>query len=383
MKHKGIMGLFLVLLCFAAPSRVVATTIIYFTPNGSFTVTPGGTDQKFGAFNLYGASNKDFTGISIRLDYTRTGVSNFKLWVDANRDGEPDVEGQLGSTVTSDPGVGQSISFSGFQCVIGDSPGKDYLLTCDVASDATGSIAGIVVQGSDIIFDTGTSIDGTFPADISGGDVSLPVELSSFTAQSSRGGIVLQWITESEIENVGFIIDRRQTTEDESQNSWTEIAHYSTEAALRGQGSVTYRTQYEYTDKTVEPWNVYHYRLSDIDYHGTRTYHTLFVLGVEATDVPINFVLMNILPNPFNSVTTISFTTPSVSAGADVSGQMVPIHLQVYDLKGCLIETLIHGDVPRGYHQIKWRPANIPNGVYICTLEFGNFSSTQKLTLIK
>jgi len=41
------------------------------------------------------------------------------------------------------------------------------------------------------------------------GDVALPVELSSFTVENTLEGILCKWTTESEIENLGFLLERR------------------------------------------------------------------------------------------------------------------------------------------------------------------------------
>ena len=56
---------------------------------------------------------------------------------------------------------------------------------------------------------TGGSYDG-YGVGTSGSDISLPVELTSFSASVDRSGAVaLEWVTESEIENLGFILERR------------------------------------------------------------------------------------------------------------------------------------------------------------------------------
>ena len=61
----------------------------------------------------------------------------------------------------------------------------------------------------------------------------LPVELTSFELLETRNdGITLQWITESEINNLGFNLDRKTPITD-----WSQIASYVTHPALQGQGS--------------------------------------------------------------------------------------------------------------------------------------------------
>ena len=55
-----------------------------------------------------------------------------------------------------------------------------------------------------------------------GGDISLPVQLSSFTAIGKDNEVILKWKTESEVNNLGFIIERCV----ESDSNFLEIAHY-------------------------------------------------------------------------------------------------------------------------------------------------------------
>ena len=205
-------------------------------------------------------------------------------------------------------------------------------------------------------------------------DHSLPVELTSFTADNSRAGeITLNWVTESEIENLGFILERGAESEDGTTAEWTEIASYITDEALRGQGSVTYRTVYTYTDKSVELGVPYDYRLADVSYAGEKVYHALNVLGVAVTEIPEEFALFPAYPNPFNPETVIRY---QLSADSDVS-------LQIYDVKGQMIETLLNKTQDPGFYKVNWKPNNLPSGVYFCKLTIGDRASTQKLILLK
>ena len=208
----------------------------------------------------------------------------------------------------------------------------------------------------------------------SASDNSLPVELTSFTADNSRAGeITLNWVTESEIENLGFILERGAESEDGTTAEWLEIASYITDEALRGQGSVTYRTVYTYTDKSVEPGVTYDYRLADVSYAGEKVYHALNVLGVAVTEIPEEFALFPAYPNPFNPETVIRY---QLSADSDVS-------LQIYDVKGQMIETLLNKTQDPGFYKVNWKPNNLPSGVYFCKLTIGDRASTQKLILLK
>ncbi len=203
-----------------------------------------------------------------------------------------------------------------------------------------------------------------------GYDATLPVELSSFIANTTREGeIELNWITESEIENIGFIIERKETnTED-----WTEIASYLTESSLQGQGSVTYRTEYRYTDNKVEPNTQYDYRLADVSYSGEKTYHAVTVLGVETNPVPKSFTLHPAYPNPFNPVATINYEL--ITAGN--------VTLTVYDMAGREIATLVNQYRSVGYHTARWNADTHSSGTYFIQLTQGNNTTVQKIVLLK
>ena len=144
-----------------------------------------------------------------------------------------------------------------------------------------------------------------------GGDYSLPVELSSFTASVNRSGaVILEWVTESEIENLGFLLERREESGSSSgspnesgstqSSDWQEIASYITDSRLQGQGSVTYRTDYSYTDNTVEIGKTYDYRLADVSYDGVKEYHSMTVMGVTVTEaIPDRFTVYQNYPQSF------------------------------------------------------------------------------------
>ncbi|MCH8011596.1 MAG: T9SS type A sorting domain-containing protein [Candidatus Marinimicrobia bacterium] len=213
-------------------------------------------------------------------------------------------------------------------------------------------------------------------------DAPLPVELTSFTARQEGSAVVLEWVTESEIENLGFIIERRSVSEgsfggDGEQGSggeWKEIASYITHPELQGQGSVTYRTEYSYTDNTVETGKTYDYRLADVSYEGVKEYHTMTVLGVTVTEViPDKFTLYPAYPNPFNSETTISFDLPEAQQ----------VTVTVYDLTGREVATLTNREYSAGSHSVIWDAGDFGSGVYVYRLNAGSFVSTGKLVLVK
>ena len=89
--------------------------------------------------------------------------------------------------------------------------------------------------------------------------------------------------------------------------------------------------------------------------------------------LPSDFALHPVYPNPFNPSATISFDIPEIST----------VELNVYDVKGSLIETLLKDTMKPGKHRYTWEPQGLPSGVYLVKLKAGNKSFTQKITYIK
>ena len=89
--------------------------------------------------------------------------------------------------------------------------------------------------------------------------------------------------------------------------------------------------------------------------------------------MPKTISLENAYPNPFNPVTTLNFSLP----------ESQDVMLQVYDLQGRVVETLIDGVVEAGYHSAIWNADHQASGVYFVKMISGEYISSQKLILLK
>ena len=101
----------------------------------------------------------------------------------------------------------------------------------------------------------------------------------------------------------------------------------------------------------------------------------VFVLGklTEVLPLPDEFSLGNAYPNPFNPATKIQFGLP-----IDMK-----ISIDVYDLNGKFLETLIERNMLAGYHSIIWNASSYSSGIYFMKMQAGSYIRTQKLMLIK
>ena len=85
-----------------------------------------------------------------------------------------------------------------------------------------------------------------------------------------------------------------------------------------------------------------------------------------------NYISQN-YPNPFNPSTTIQF---GLSEKADVK-------LQVFNMIGQHVLTLIDGEKSAGNHQIEFDATGLPGGVYVYRLQTSTYSDTKKFILLK
>ncbi|NQV16578.1 T9SS type A sorting domain-containing protein [bacterium] len=209
-------------------------------------------------------------------------------------------------------------------------------------------------------------------------DTSLPVELSAWAATSSGGLVVLSWTTESEIENQGFIIERRQ----ENAMNMTVLSSFMVDDRLLGHGSSSTRNVYEFIDKNVEPGQSYIYQLADVDYHGEATKHAEISVTVKASNSdpkPTKMVLHSAFPNPFNPAVNLSFS---------LEGAIENLSLEIYDLQGAYVRSLLTGSYAQGTHDIIWKGIDsagkqVASGAYLVHLTTPNAVLIQRVTLIR
>jgi hypothetical protein len=186
----------------------------------------------------------------------------------------------------------------------------------------------------------------------------IPVELTSFSASTANGTVVLNWATATETNNSGFEVQRS-----------TDKISYSNIGFVNGYGTTAEPKSYSFTDNTVNS-GAYYYRLKQIDYNGAFEYSNVIEVEVGAPD---NFSLEQNYPNPFNPSTVISYQMP-------VNGNVV---LKIYDVLGNEVTTLVNEFKEAGKYSIEFDASILGSGIYFYTITAGNFTSTKKMTLIK
>lgn len=98
-----------------------------------------------------------------------------------------------------------------------------------------------------------------------------------------------------------------------------------------------------------------------------------FTSNEAVAEIPANFSLYQNYPNPFNPGTTITFEVAESSN----------IQLQVFDVTGRLLETLIDEYRQAGTHNQTWDATNHASGLYFLVLNTKKGRFTQKMLLVK
>lgn len=98
------------------------------------------------------------------------------------------------------------------------------------------------------------------------------------------------------------------------------------------------------------------------------------VSGIEhQTFVFEEYDLIQNYPNPFNSSTTINYSLPE-------DGN---IQINIYDILGQKVATLVEGYLTRGKHSVKWESKNVSSGIFIYNIVFNGKMLSKKMILTK
>ena len=185
------------------------------------------------------------------------------------------------------------------------------------------------------------------------------ISLVSFSAQVSRGKVELFWNTESETNNAKFILYRN------------DLAI----AFIDGAGNSSEAHDYFFCDNQVKPGVSYEYILADVDYSNmeTRYANEAVVIMMSENTMIKELSLAQNYPNPFNPVTAISYQLPTTSN----------VVLNVYDLNGYIVKTLVSATQEAGAYMVKFNAASLTSGMYIYRMTAGNEVITKKMVLMK
>jgi len=121
-------------------------------------------------------------------------------------------------------------------------------------------------------------------------------------------------------------------------------------------------------DRAGNPDNEYGYGVIDvmaaIEYEPTSS---------NENEMPTDFSVLNIYPNPFNPATTIQFSIVKPDYYS----------LDVYSINGHYVETLLNRKVVSGNHELQWDASHLSSSIYLIVLSTKQSQLVKKITYIK
>ena len=208
-------------------------------------------------------------------------------------------------------------------------------------------------------------------------DETLPVELSSFSATiPGDNEVLIRWITQSETDMLGYNLLRAELA---LMGDATRINPDIIPAENQ-----PCETRYEYGDPEIQPETTYFYWLESISASGHSEFFgpvDVFVTEDDPGQVPDAEMVTQLLanyPNPFNPSTEIGYSL--------VEAEHVTI--EVFNLKGQLIRTLVDQTMTGGTHHIEWLGNDqfgkpVGSGIYLYRMKTDSYISTRKMLMIQ
>ncbi|OPX25433.1 MAG: hypothetical protein B1H05_03850 [Candidatus Cloacimonas sp. 4484_140] len=199
--------------------------------------------------------------------------------------------------------------------------------------------------------------------------------LSTFTVQYLNCKPTLYWVTQTEIDNLGWNVYRS------INNEYLANAEMINIDLIPGNGTTTQPHSYICEDINVEvvSGDVLYYWLESIDFGGNPYIYyppAQLTIPVSAEESPIIYDTVTLhqnFPNPFKTSTQISFSLPHPDK----------VKIQIYNLKGQLVETLLNENKPAGSHTLEWNAENASSGIYFMKLLTKEKTFVKKLIIIK
>ena len=151
-----------------------------------------------------------------------------------------------------------------------------------------------------LIFDLGTMGDGTANFTYLFDDIRLtnsvvPVKMVSFKATVVNNNALVKWITETELNNDHYEIERSN-----------DGVHFTARGRVNGNGTSSVSHTYEFTDQLNAAAAIVYYRLKLVDADGRFSYSSIVALRTNGSASIGN---VSVYPNPFISNIKVALTS--------------------------------------------------------------------------
>ena len=243
----------------------------------------------------------------------------------------------------------------------GDAPGYDRVVDAgsgsvfDVCELSTGHYY-VAVRALNYL-----GIPSAFSAELTVDVTSTAVLITGFEAHADAGVVLLEWDVFTDEALRGYVVYR--TGRDEAGRG----------EPIHGNGPLTPSTR-SISDEFVTAGSWYRYTLVVLREDGSEAAWLSRTVRATATILQLE----QNAPNPFNPSTSISFVLPGDSG----------VRVEVFDVGGRRVRTLLDGNMIQGRHSVRWdgtneRGTQVASGTYFYRLKAGKRTITRKMLLLK
>ncbi|MBU1699715.1 MAG: hypothetical protein KJ970_15585 [Candidatus Eisenbacteria bacterium] len=188
-----------------------------------------------------------------------------------------------------------------------------------------------------------------------------PVRIARFTAEPVDGGILMSWAPCDDRPLNGYRIYREQ-----EGGGFAEVSK-----SIIGSKTNTY------LDRDVDPDAVIAYKIGILDPVGYESMHGPYIYDGPVSG-NLRLALTSRGANPFRGAVELGFTLPI----------RVDVQLQLFDISGRLVRTLVNGVTDPGQWTIPWDGNDtngraVSSGLYLAKLSAGMEQKSLKLMLVK
>ncbi|MBF25158.1 MAG: hypothetical protein CMP49_01380 [Flavobacteriales bacterium] len=131
---------------------------------------------------------------------------------------------------------------------------------------------------------------------------------------------------------------------------------------------------------SFELWKKSEDRIEDLEIHSWLEGNNVYSINGVAIAGDISSMVSGLgyelypnVPNPFNTVTSISFFTP----------EQGEIKIGIYDMLGNLVKELTNGSYDPGMYMLEFSSEDVSAGTYFVRMNAGGFSVTNTISIVK
>ncbi|HHP7237830.1 T9SS type A sorting domain-containing protein, partial [Longibacter sp.] len=198
-------------------------------------------------------------------------------------------------------------------------------------------------------------------------DGALPVEYARFDASINDRRVALNWATTSERGNDGFHVEHQRLT---STDSTTSPGAWQSLGFVDGANQRARTRAYQFETPELD-YGTHAFRLRQVDVDGSVSYSQVLRTDIRL-DRPV--AVQAPYPNPVRQRATLNVTVRDQQS----------VRIQLYDILGRRVSTIMDAEIPaQETRDIQVDARRLASGLYFLRIEGDDFSTTERMTVVK